>query len=212
MKKALLTSVLSATLLTGLATSAVMTSAVASNASEQQIYRNGDFGRLAQTLRSNLSRQGYQVMDIKADTHNNNSAIKVYAKKNNKAYELTYSYPNLKLLKNEQKAWSQLWQDKNNGNRHHNNYGNQHHGNQHHGNNYYGKNNVKDSIKQDANFNTIMAKAERKLKNMGYKIDEIEVDDYQNKGILKADVDLGDKEYEIRLSYPGLKILTIEED
>lgn len=207
MKKALITSVLSATLLTGIATSAVMTSAVASNASEQQIYRNGDFGRLAQTLRSDLSRQGYQVMDIKADTHNNNSALKVYAKKNNKGYELTYSYPNLKLLKNEQKAWSQLWQDKNSGNRHHNNSGNQHHGNKH-----YGKNNVKDSIKQDANLNTIMAKAERKLKNMGYKIDEIEVDDYQNKGILKADVDRGDKEYEIRLSYPGLQILTIEED
>lgn len=207
MKKALITSVLSATLLTGIATSAVMTSAVASNASEQQIYRNGDFGRLAQTLRSDLSRQGYQVMDIKADTHNNNSALKVYAKKNNKGYELTYSYPNLKLLKNEQKAWSQLWQDKNSGNRHHNNSGNQHHGNKH-----YSKNNVKDSIKQDANLNTIMAKAERKLKNMGYKIDEIEVDDYQNKGILKADVDRGDKEYEIRLSYPGLQILTIEED
>ena len=207
MKKALITSVLSATLLTGIATSAVMTSAVASNASEQQIYRNGDFGRLAQTLRSDLSRQGYQVMDIKADTYNNNSALKVYAKKNNKGYELTYSYPNLKLLKNEQKAWSQLWQDKNSGNRHHNNSGNQHHGNKH-----YGKNNVKDSIKQDANLNTIMAKAERKLKNMGYKIDEIEVDDYQNKGILKADVDRGDKEYEIRLSYPGLQILTIEED
>lgn len=207
MKKALITSVLSATLLTGIATSAVMTSAVASNASEQQIYRNGDFGRLAQTLRSDLSRQGYQVMDIKADTHNNNSALKVYAKKNNKGYELTYSYPNLKLLKNEQKAWSQLWQDKNSSNRHHNNSGNQHHGNKH-----YGKNNVKDSIKQDANLNTIMAKAERKLKNMGYKIDEIEVDDYQNKGILKADVDRGDKEYEIRLSYPGLQILTIEED
>ena len=207
MKKALITSVLSATLLTGIATSAVMTSAVASNASEQQIYRNGDFGRLAQTLRSDLSRQGYQVMDLKADTYNNNSALKVYAKKNNKGYELTYSYPNLKLLKNEQKAWSQLWQDKNSGNRHHNNSGNQHHGNKH-----YGKNNVKDSIKQDANLNTIMAKAERKLKNMGYKIDEIEVDDYQNKGILKADVDRGDKEYEIRLSYPGLQILTIEED
>jgi len=207
MKKALITSVLSATLLTGIATSAVMTSAVASNASEQQIYRNGDFGRLAQTLRSDLSRQGYQVMDIKADTHNNNSALKVYAKKNNKGYELTYSYPNLKLLKNEQKAWSQLWQDKNSSNRHHNNSGNQHHGNKH-----YSKNNVKDSIKQDANLNTIMAKAERKLKNMGYKIDEIEVDDYQNKGILKADVDRGDKEYEIRLSYPGLQILTIEED
>lgn len=207
MKKALITSVLSATLLTGLATSAVMSSAVASNASEQQIYRNGDFGRLAQTLRSDLSRQGYQVMDIKADTHNNNSALKVYAKKNNKGYELTYSYPNLKLLKNEQKAWSQLWQDKNSSNRHYNNSGNQHHGNKH-----YSKNNVKDSIKQDANLNTIMAKAERKLKNMGYKIDEIEVDDYQNKGILKADVDRGDKEYEIRLSYPGLQILTIEED
>ncbi|CAM4138291.1 PepSY domain-containing protein [Psychrobacter arenosus] len=207
MKKALITSVLSATLLTGIATSTVMTSAVASNASEQQIYRNGDFGRLAQTLRSDLSRQGYQVMDIKADTHNNNSALKVYAKKNNKGYELTYSYPNLKLLKNEQKAWSQLWQDKNSSNRHHNNSGNQHHGNKH-----YGKNDVKDSIKRDANLNTIMAKAERKLKNMGYKIDEIEVDDYQNKGILKADVDRGDKEYEIRLSYPGLQILTIEED
>ena len=211
MKKTFITSVLSAALVTGLATSAVMTSAVASNATEQQIYRNGDFGRLAQNLRSDLRRQGYQVMNIKADTYKNSAAIKAYAKKNNKAYELTYSYPKLKLLKNEQKAWSQLWHDQNNsyGN---NNHGNNHYGNQHHGNKYYGKNDVKDNIKQDANFNTIKAKAERKLKNMGYKIDEIEVDDYQNKGILKADVDLGDKEYEIRLSYPGLQILTIEED
>lgn len=196
MKKAFITSILSATLVTGIAASAVMTSAVASNATEQQIYRNGDFGRLAQNLRSDLRRQGYQVMNIKADTYKNSAAIKAYAKKNNKAYELTYSYPKLKLLKTEQKAWSQLWHNENNN----------------HGNKHYGSDNVKQSIYQDANFNSIKAKAERKLKDMGYTIDEIEVDDYQNKGILKADVDRGDKEYEIRLSYPGLQILTIEED
>jgi opacity protein-like surface antigen len=196
MKKAFITSILSATLVTGIAASAVMTSAVASNATEQQIYRNGDFGRLAQNLRSDLRRQGYQVMNIKADTYKNSAAIKAYAKKNNKAYELTYSYPKLKLLKTEQKAWSQLW----------------HNENKNHGNKHYGSDNVKQSIYQDANFNSVKAKAERKLKDMGYTIDEIEVDDYQNKGILKADVDRGDKEYEIRLSYPGLQILTIEED
>lgn len=191
MKKAFITSVLTATLLTGVTTTAVMSSALADDAIEQQVYRSANFGQSVQKLRTSLRGQGYQVMNIKADSHKDQAALKVYAKKHNQAYEMTYSYPALKLLTSEKKAWSQLWQNE-------------------HGD--HNKTNAKQRVYQDANFNSVKAKAERKLKDMGYSIDEIEVDDYQNKGILKADVDRGDKEFEIRLSYPELQILTIEED
>ena len=52
----------------------------------------------------------------------------------------------------------------------------------------------------------------QKLQSMGYSVDEIEADDYRQKWILQADVEKNDTDYEIRLSYPSLDILTIEED
>lgn len=204
--KNLLTPVLiTATLLAGATSVGVITSAVAydhghqyhshynhhNHHNEQAIYRDQNFGQTAQTLRMQLRQQGYIVMDIQAATHQDKSALKVYAKKNNQAYEMTYSYPGLKLLTSEKKPWSQLWH------------------NQHQGQHF---NSVKDSITKDANYTAVLQKAENKLTSMGYHIDEIEADDDHDQPILKADVDQGDKEYEIRLSYPSLTILSIEED
>lgn len=193
-------SLLATSLISGAMTLAMTTSSVAydhgyhghyNHHNSHQVYHDNNFGQTAQRLRMDLRRQGYIVMDIQPEQYKGNSALKVYAKKGNQAYEMLYSYPSLKLLTSEKKAWSQLWH------------------NQHQGQ-YY--NHAKNSIYEDANFNDVLKKAENKLKGMGYSIDEIEADDYNNQPILKANVDLGDKEYDIRLSYPSLKIISIEED
>lgn len=184
-------SLISALLLTGLVSTGAMVSAGASDRIEQQIYQSRDFGRLAQHIRVDLRRQGYQVMTIKADDHNDKPAIKVYAKKQNQAYEMKYSYPDLKLIESKQKAWSQLWEND--------------HQPDH-------EDTIKKSVYNDRNFESIKNKAKSKLEAMGYKIDKIKADDYKNKAVLEVDADRGDKEYEIRLSYPDLQILTIEED
>ena len=184
---------LSAILLTGMVGSGVMTiaSANASDRIEQQIYQSRDFGRLAKHIRMDLQRQGYHVMNVKADDHHDKPAIKVYAKKGNQAYEMKYSYPDLKLIESKQKAWSQLWE---------NDYQQDH------------EDKIKKSIYSDSNFESIKSKAKSKLEAMGYKIDEIKADDYKKQAVLEVDADRGGKEYEIRLSYPDLQILTIEED
>ncbi len=73
-------------------------------------------------------------------------------------------------------------------------------------------NKIKQSVYQDKNFAQYKQKAMQKLQSMGYSVDEIEADDYRQKWILQADVEKNDTDYEIRLSYPSLDILTIEED
>lgn len=191
MSRSLTKSLLTAVLMISGVGGTMVSPAMAADHIEQQIYRDGQFGRIAEKIRTDLRRQGYYVMTIKADDYKGKPAVKVYAKKNNRAYEAKYSYPDLKLLESKQKPWSQLWQDD-------------------HQPDIEDK--IKSTILADDNFELIKKKAAQKLEKMGYVIDEIEVDDYQQKAILKADVDRGDKEYEVRLSYPDLDILTIEED
>ncbi|WP_250163542.1 hypothetical protein [Psychrobacter sp. WY6] len=74
-------------------------------------YGNADYNRISQKLRADLRRKGYQVMDIKSDNYRGNRIMTAYAKKNNQAYELKYTYPDLKLISSNKKAWSNVWQD-----------------------------------------------------------------------------------------------------
>lgn len=66
-------------------------------------YGNTDYNRISQKLRADLRRKGYQVMDIKSDNYRGNRIMTAYAKKNNQAYELKYTYPDLKLISSNKK-------------------------------------------------------------------------------------------------------------
>lgn len=162
---------------------------------EQQIYRDGNFGQVASQLRQNLRSSGYNVMDIQADGSNK---INVYAKKNNQPYQLKYTYPELKLISSQQKAWSKVWQDKN---KHHNSYKN-------HGSN----NDVEDKIKSESRYPTIKQRAITKLSNQGYNVTDIELDEQDNRGVFEIEAERGNQEYDIILSYPDLNTIKFEKD
>ncbi len=165
------------------------------NHGEQQIYRDGNFGQVASQLRQNLRSSGYNVMDIQADGSNK---INVYAKKNNQPYQLKYTYPELKLISSQQKAWSKVWQDKN---KHHNSYKN-------HGSN----NDVEDKIKNESRYPTIKQRAITKLSNQGYNVTDIELDEQDNRGVFEIEAERGNQEYDIVLSYPDLNTIKFEKD
>ena len=74
-------------------------------------YKDRSFNSLSQQLRQDLRRNGYQVMDIKPDNYRGNRTILVNAKKNNQAYELRYSYPNLKLISSNKSNRSNSWRE-----------------------------------------------------------------------------------------------------
>ena len=165
------------------------------NHGEQQIYRDGNFGQVASQLRQNLRSSGYNVMDIQADGSNK---INVYAKKNNQPYQLKYTYPELKLISSQQKAWSKVWQDKN---KHHNSYKN-------HGSN----NDIEDKIKNESRYPTIKQRAITKLSNQGYNVTDIELDEQDNRGVFEIEAERGNQEYDIVLSYPDLNTIKFEKD
>ncbi|WP_261870850.1 hypothetical protein [Psychrobacter sp. JCM 18901] len=81
--------------------------------------QNNNFNRVSQQLRQDLRRKGYQVIDIRADSYRGDRALTAYAKKNNQAYELKYTYPALRLISSSKKAWPDNWGNKsqNNNNR-----------------------------------------------------------------------------------------------
>lgn len=145
-KRATLKTAVASGLAVVLLSTAVGGTAMASNHSEQQIYRDSNFGQIASQLRQNLRNSGYDVMDVEAD---GSDRINVYAKKNNQPYELKYSYPGLKLVSSQQKDWSNVWRDKNNNHQNNNGYnnhgrynnnGNGNYNNNHGYNNNYGNN------------------------------------------------------------------------
>jgi len=163
-------------------------------------YTNANYNRARQELRRDLRRQGYQLMDIRPDTYRGKRVLKAYAKKNNQAYELTYSYPNLKLLNSNKKQWDDVWRDKDHKK----------------GNNKY-KNkkrydDVEDRIKQESRYSAVRQRAIRKVTAMGYRVEDIELDERNNRGVFEIEAKKGSQEYEILLSYPSLNVIKIEKD
>ncbi|WP_201582480.1 hypothetical protein [Psychrobacter immobilis] len=69
-------------------------------------YSNANYNRASQQLRKDLRRKGYQVMDIKSDSYRGNRSLTAYAKKNNQAYKLKYTYPDLRLISSSRQDWS----------------------------------------------------------------------------------------------------------
>ena len=179
---------------------------------QSSVYRDGNFGTIAQKLRRDLSRSGYQVMDIQSDNYRGTQSLVVYAKKNNQPYELKYTYPGLKLISSSQKDWSNVWQDKNhnNGNRYNNN---SHNNGKYNNNNYRNKNNdLEDNIKKEARYAAVKQRAINKVKNMGYSIKDIELKEKNNRGIFEIEAKRGSQDYEIILGYPDLNVIKLEKD
>ena len=171
------------------------------NHGEQQIYRDGQFGKVTSQLRQNLRNSGYYVMDIQADGSNK---INVYAKKNNQPYQLKYTYPELKLISSQQKAWSKVWQDKNQHHNGYNNYNDNYHG--------YNNNDVEDKIKSEGRYSAIKQRAIDKLSNQGYRVTNIELDEQDNRGVFEIEAKRGDQDYDVVLSYPELNTVKFEKD
>ena len=178
-------------------------------------YGNADYKRVNQTLRNNLSRQGYQVMDIRSDNYRGNRAITAIAKKNNQTYELKYTYPDLRLISSNKTASSNIWQDdrydkdrydkddykkdkyKNNGK---------------YKNDKRYKNNTEGSIKRESRYPAIKQGAVNKVRSMGYQVKDIELEEKNGRGVFEIEAKRGSQEYEILLGYPNLNVIKVEKD
>ncbi|WP_230660796.1 PepSY domain-containing protein [Psychrobacter sp. I-STPA10] len=178
-------------LLTGALSMGLVTNSMAYDRIERQVYNDANFGAITQNIRQSLQQKGYQVINIKADDYDNKPSVEVYAKKGGQAYEFIYSYPSLKVLESKQKTWSQLWNDDNQPDL---------------------DDKIKKSVYEDSNFDSIKQKAIQKLSNMGYTVEDIDVDDYRQKPVLEIEAKRGSQDYDIKLSYPDLQIIKIEED
>ncbi len=165
-------------------------------------YANAENNRAIQQLRKDLRRQGYEVMDIRSDSNRGNRILTAFAKKNNQAYELKYTSPDLRLISSNKKAWSNIWQDKNNGynNGKHNNSGK------------YKNDDAEDRIKREARYPAIKQRAINKVEGMGYRVKDIELEEKNNRGVFEIEAKRGSQEYEITLGYPNLNVIKIEKD
>ena len=178
-------------------------------------YGNADYKHVSQTLRNNLSRQGYQVMDIRSDNYRDNRAITAIARKNNQTYELKYTYPDLRLISSNKTASSNIWQDdrydkdrydkddykkdkyKNNGK---------------YKNDKRYKNNTEGSIKRESRYPAIKQGAVNKVRSMGYQVKDIEFEEKNGRGVFEIEAKRGSQEYEILLGYPNLNVIKVEKD
>ena len=179
-------------------------------------YGNTDYKRVIQTLRNNLSRQGYQVMDIRSDNYRGNRALTAIAKKNNQTYELKYTYPDLRLISSNKTASSNIWQDdrydkdrydkddykkdkyKNNG--------------KYKNDKRYKNNDIEDRIKRESRYPAIKQGAVNKVRSMGYQVKDIELEEKNGRGVFEIEAKRGSQQYEILLGYPNLNVIKVEKD
>lgn len=182
----------------------------------QPVYRgddnsqNNNFKRVSQQLRQDLRRKGYQVIDIKADSYRGDRALTAYAKKNNQAYELKYTYPALRLISSSKKAWPDNWgnkSQKNNDrykeNKHKDNYQN---------GQRYKKGDVEDTIKRESRYPAIKRRAINKVRAMGYRVEDIDLEEKNKRGVFEIEAKRGSQKYEILLSYPNLDVIKVTKD
>lgn len=151
-------------------------------------YSQAENNRAIQQLRQDLRRKGYDVMDIRTDIYRGNRILIVLAKKNNQAYELKYTSPDLRLIISTKKPWSNAWDD------------------------YKNDYQDKDSIKNEARYPVIKRRAINKVESMGYRVKNIEFEQKNNRGVFEIEAKRGSQEYEIVLGYPNLNVIKIEKD
>ncbi|MGE6474929.1 hypothetical protein [Psychrobacter sp. NPDC078631] len=210
-----------ATLSTGLVVALLGTTVgctvVGSGYDNQPVYRGDNnsqshnFNRISQQLRQDLRRKGYQVIHIRADSYRGDRALTAYAKKNNQAYELKYTYPTLRLISSSKRSWPDNWDNsksqKNNGrykeNKHKDNYQN---------GQRYKKGDVEDIIKRESRYPAIKRRAINKVRAMGYRIEDIDLEEKNKRGVFEVEAKRGSQKYEILLSYPNLDVIKVRKD
>lgn len=177
-------------------------------------YGNANYSRVTQQLRNDLRRKGYQVMDIRSDSYRGNRAITTIARKNNQAYELKYTYPGLRLISSNRQDWSKKRDD--------DRYDNDRDYDKHDydkkdkyrnkNRNRYKNDDVEDSIKRESRYPAIKQRAVRKLRAMGYRVKNIELEEKNNRGVFEIEARRGSQDYEILLGYPNLNVIKVEND
>ena len=168
-------------------------------------YGNVDYKRVNQTLRNDLRRKGYQVMDIRADNYRGNRAITAIARKNNQTYELKYTNPDLRLISSNKRASTSIWQD--------DRYDkNDYKKDKYKNNKHYKNDDIEDSIKRDSRYPAIKQRAINKVRSMGYRVEDIELEENNGRGVFEIEAKRGSQEYEILLGYPNLNVIKVEKD
>lgn len=66
---------------------------------------------------------------------------------------------------------------------------------------------IEHQIYSDRNFEQNRAKAIRMLEQRGYRVHDIDADDYRGRPVLDVEAYKGGREYDIKLSYPNLRII-----
>ncbi len=66
---------------------------------------------------------------------------------------------------------------------------------------------IERQVYQDKNYQANLQKAEAILKQKGYEVIEIDVDDHRGKPIFDVEAYKGNVKYDIKLSYPSLQII-----
>lgn len=178
-------------------------------------YGNADYKHVSQTLRNNLSRQGYQVMDIRSDNYRGNRAITAIARKNNRTYELKYTYPDLRLISSNKTASSNIWQDDRYDKDRYDKDDykkDKYKNNSKYKNDKRYKNNVEGSIKRESRYPAIKQGAVNKVRSMGYQVKDIELEEKNGRGVFEIEAKRGSQEYEILIGYPNLNVIKVEKD
>lgn len=210
-----------ATLSTGLVVALLGTTVgcavVGSGYDNQPVYRgddnsqNNNFNRVSQQLRQDLRRKGYQVIDIRADSYRGDRALTAYAKKNNQAYELKYTYPTLRLISSSKKAWPDNW-DNNKSQKNNDRYKENKHKDNYQNGQRYKKGDVEDTIKRESRYPAIKRRAINKVRAMGYRVEDIDLEEKNKRGVFEIEAKRGSQKYEILLSYPNLDVMKVRKD
>ncbi|OFN27093.1 PepSY domain-containing protein [Neisseria sp. CP9] len=66
---------------------------------------------------------------------------------------------------------------------------------------------IEHQIYSDRNFEQNRTKAIRMLEQRGYRVHDIDADDYRGRPVLDVEAYKGGREYDIKLSYPDLRII-----
>ena len=183
----------------------------------QPVYRgdnnsqNNNFNRVSQQLRQDLRRKGYQVIDIRADSYRGDRALTAYAKKNNQAYELKYTYPTLRLISSSKKAWPDNW-DNNKSQKNNDRYKENKHKDNYQNGQRYKKGDVEDTIKRESRYPAIKRRAINKVRAMGYRVEDIDLEEKNKRGVFEIEAKRGSQKYEILLSYPNLDVIKVRKD
>lgn len=172
--------------------STVSVSVIASNHKTSNHYQKANFGEIRSQLRQDLRQDGYYMMNIEAD---GNDRINVYAKKDNEPYLLKYTYPALELISSDKKQWSTIWQYKND-----------------HQQQNQARDDIEDSIKKEDRYPMIKQRAIGKITDMGYLVEDIELEEENNRGVFEIEAKRDSQDYEIVLGYPDLEIIKLKKD